>query len=98
MISTYLQKANVSMLNNLSNILGIALLFIPPVYYPEERLGSFSWLAIIFPTSNTASLIRAASGMLQLSQEMIIVRFLVLLCTLVFSIFAVSLKSKWREA
>lgn len=97
-ISTYLQKANTYTLSNLSNILGIGLLFIPPVYYPEELLGAYSWVAMIFPTSNAASLIRVYSGFLELPQEVLIVRWLILTVTLFVSIVAVALKSKWREA
>jgi len=97
-ISTYLQKASVYTLNSISNILGIGLVFLPPVYYPEEQLGQFSWIALLFPTSNASSLIRAYSGLLQLSSEMIVARWLILLAVTGISILVVSLKAKWREA
>jgi ABC-type multidrug transport system permease subunit len=97
LISTYLQKASTYTLNNLSNILGIALGFIPPVYYPEEILGSFSWISMIFPTSNAASLIRAYSGSLSLPFEMIIARWLILIgTTMVFAVITAA-KARWRE-
>ncbi|MGB9756409.1 MAG: hypothetical protein ACPLVJ_01315 [Candidatus Bathyarchaeales archaeon] len=97
LISTYLQKASTYTLNNLSNILGIALGFILPVYYPEEILGNFSWISVIFPTSNAASLIRVYSGSLSLPFEMIIVRWLILMVsTIVFAIITVA-KARWRE-
>jgi len=97
LISTYLQRASVYTLNNLSNILGIALVFIPPVYYPEEFLGSFSWIALIFPTSNAAGLIRIYSGLLDASVEMIVVRWLILIATMVVSAFVTVAKARWRE-
>lgn len=97
LISTYLQKASPYTLNNLSNILGIALAFIPPVYYPEEMLGSFSWIAIIFPTSNAASLIRVYSGSLTLPFEMIIARWLILIVTTVVFAALTVVKARWRE-
>ena len=96
-VSTYLQKASTYTLNNVSNILGLGLIFIPPVYYPEELLGEFSWIAMIFPTSNTAGLIRAYSGLLELPLEMIILRWVLLFATAVISIIVVSLKARWRE-
>lgn len=96
-ISTYLQKASVYTLNNMSNILGLGLIFIPPVYYPEELLGGLSWIAMIFPTSNAAGLIRAYSGSLPLSPEIILVRWLILIAVTIVSIIIVSLKTKWRE-
>jgi len=97
LISTYLQKASTYTLNNLSNILGIALGFIPPVYYPEEILGNLSWISAIFPTSNAASLIRVYSGSLILPFEMIIARWLILIMsTIVFAIITVA-KARWRE-
>lgn len=78
-ISTYLRRASVYTLNNLSSILGIGLIFIPPVYYSEELLGELSWIAILFPTSNAAGLIRAYSGLASFTQETILIRWLVLL-------------------
>jgi ABC-type multidrug transport system permease subunit len=97
LISTYLQKAAPYTLNSISNILGIALSFIPPVYYPEEILGNFSWVSMVFPTSNAASLIRVYSGSLTLSPEMVAVRWLILLSTmLIFAVITVA-KARWRE-
>jgi ABC-type multidrug transport system permease subunit len=97
LISTYLQKASTYTLNSLSNILGIALGFIPPVYYPEEMLGGFSWISAIFPTSNAASLIRVYSGSLNLPFEMVIVRWLILIVTMVVSAVITAFKARWRE-
>jgi ABC-type multidrug transport system permease subunit len=96
-ISTYMRRASVYTLNNLSNILGIGLIFLPPVYYPEEMLGELSWIAIIFPTSNAAGLIRAYSGLAVFSHEMILIRWLTLLAMMVVSILLVVFKAKWRE-
>ncbi len=97
MISTYLLKASTIVLNNLSNLLGIGLIFIPPVYYPETMLGSFSWISVLVPTSNVAGLIRAYTGLMPLSTETIIIRWLVLIATTVVFVTLTSLKAKWRE-
>jgi ABC-type multidrug transport system permease subunit len=96
-ISTYLYKASPWMLNNLSNLLGLGLIFIPPVYYPETLLGGLSWISVVLPTSNVAGLIRYYMGLLPLSQEALIIRWLVLGITTVAFIVLTSLKAKWRE-
>lgn len=97
LISTYLRKASPYSLNNIANILGIALGFIPPVYYPEEMLGSFNWISIIFPTSNAASLVRVYSGSLTLPFEMVIARWLILLATTLVFAAVTARKARWRE-
>jgi ABC-type multidrug transport system permease subunit len=97
-ISTYLQKASVYTLNNMSNILGLGLVFLPPVYYPEEFLGSFRWVSMIFPTSNAAGLIRFYAGLTQLSQGIVLVRWLVLVATVIGSVVIVSFKARWTES
>jgi ABC-type multidrug transport system permease subunit len=97
LISTYLQKASTYTLNSLSNILGIMLGFLPPVYYGEEVLGGFSWIAALFPTSNAASLIRVYSGSLALSFETIVVRWTILVVTTVICAVIAAKKSRWRE-
>ncbi len=97
LISTYLRKASPYSLNNIANILGIALGFIPPVYYPEEMLGSFSWISVIFPTSNAASLVRVYSGSLTLPFEMVIARWLTLLATTLVFAAVTARKARWRE-
>lgn len=96
-ISTYMRRASIYTLNNLSNILGIGLVFLPPVYYPEEVLGGLSWIAIAFPTSNAAGLVRAYSGLVAYSQEIVLIRWIALLAMMAISIFLVTFKAKWRE-
>jgi len=97
MISTYLWKSSMMMLNNLSNVLGIAFIFIPPVYFSEAQLGSLSWISVIIPTSNVAGLIRSYMGLLPLSIDAIVVRWAVLVMTTMAFIVLTSMKSKWRE-
>jgi len=96
-ISTYLRNANLSTLSNMSNILGLVFIFIPPVFYPEQMLGDFRWIAIVFPTSNAAGLIRNHAGLALLSPDMVLLRWLVLIGTTLVSLVAVSLKTRWRE-
>jgi len=96
-ISTYLFKASTYLLNNISNLLGLGLIFIPPVYYTETMLGGLSWISVIIPTSNAAGLIRYYFGLLPLTQEAVIVRWLVLVVTTAVFIIVTSVKAKWRE-
>jgi len=97
MISTYLFKSSMMVLNNLSNLLGIGLIFIPPVYYSEAQLGSLSWISIIIPTSNVAGLMRSYMGLLPLPMEIVVIRWLVLAVTTVVFVALASLKARWRE-
>jgi len=96
-ISTYMRKSSPYTLNNISNILGIGLIFLPPVYYPEEMLGSYSWVSLLFPTSNSAGLIRAYSGLASMSMESLVLRWgLLIALTAVLGVLTVT-KAKWRE-
>ena len=97
MISTYLFKASMMVLNNLSNLLGIGLIFIPPVYYPDTMLGGLSWISVLIPTSNAAGLIRAYMGLIPLSAEELVIRWVVLVATTVVFVLLTSLKARWRE-
>ena len=96
-VSTYFRNASVYTLGNIGNILGLGLVFIPPVYYPEEVLGRMRWLSMVFPTSNVAGLIRYYAGTLPLTMETVLIRWLILVATVAVSIIIVSFKAKWRE-
>jgi ABC-type multidrug transport system permease subunit len=96
-ISTYLLKSSPYTLNNISNILGIGLIFVPPVYYPEQMLGDFSWISSLIPTSNAASIIRAYLGLSTLPTEAVLVRWLILIVTTTLFIALTALKARWRE-
>ena len=96
-ISTYMRKSSPYTLNNISNILGIGLIFLPPVYYPEEMLGSYSWISLLFPTSNSAGLIRAYSGLASMSTEALALRWILLIAITTVSIVLTVAKAKWRE-
>jgi len=98
LISTYLQRATPNTLSNLASLLGLALVFLPPVYYPEEMLGNFTWAALLFPTSNAVGLIRIYSGFLGVSVTMIFLRWLILLATMTACGVATLTKARWRES
>jgi ABC-type multidrug transport system permease subunit len=96
-LSTYLKRTNVYTLNNISNLLGMGLAFLPPVYYPEEILGSYRWIAMFFPTSNAAGLVRIYSGSLEANMITIALRWLVLLATTIACTALTITKARWRE-
>jgi ABC-type multidrug transport system permease subunit len=96
-MSTYLRNANINTLNNVSNILGIVFIFVPPVFYSEQLWGELHWLAIIFPTSNAAGLIRSYAGFSPFTFEIVLIRWLVLIVTTIVSLLLVTIKSRWRE-
>jgi ABC-type multidrug transport system permease subunit len=97
LVSTYLRNANLNTLTNISSILGLAFILLPPVFYSEQLLGAYAWIGIIFPTSNVASLIRAYAGLTELSPEMISIQWLVLVATTIISLVLVLIRAKWRE-
>jgi ABC-type multidrug transport system permease subunit len=96
-MSTYLRDANINTLVNVSNILGILFIFMPPVFYSEQLWGKFQGLAIIFPTSNAAELIRSYAGISPLAPEMALLRWVVLLVTMSVALLLVAVRSRWRE-
>jgi ABC-2 type transport system permease protein len=97
-ISTVLpKKASSQTLSNLANLVGFALVVLPPVYYPETLLHGLSWLAILIPTSNAASLIRAYSGLLPLSATSLLLRWTLLTAFVCVSAFIAGGRSRWRE-
>jgi ABC-type multidrug transport system permease subunit len=97
-ISTYLYKSSPYTLNNMANILGIGLIFIPPVYYPAEMLGGLGWVSYLIPTANVAALIRGYIGLAEpLSPEGATIRWLILIATTAIFALLTALKAKWRE-
>ena len=96
-ISIYLQKASFYFLTSISMLLSTMFVFIFPVFYPKEMLGSFAWIAFLTPISTTASLFRAYLGLSPSSYGDIAFHWLALIVTTVVFILLASLKYKWRE-
>jgi ABC-type multidrug transport system permease subunit len=97
LISTYLYKASPYTLNQIANILGIGLIFIPPVYYPADMLGNLSGISYIIPTANVAALIRGYTGLSEMSIEGGVIRWIILIATTVVFALLTAKKAKWRE-
>ncbi len=96
-IATFFSKATPATIGGVSNLLGILLVFIPPVYYPKEILGSYSFIAMYIPTSNAASLIRGYMSMTALDGRSALIHWSILIIsTILFTLLALN-KAKWRE-
>jgi ABC-2 type transport system permease protein len=97
-IATYMFKASPQTLGVVANILSFVFVFLPPVYYPESFMGTYSWIAYIMPTSNAAAIIRYSTGLTPMDVTAYGMHWLVLLITVaVFAVIVVK-KSRWREA
>ena len=96
-ISSYLTKSTAQTLNSVANLLGIGLVFLPPVYYPDARLAGLSWIAALIPTSNAASLIRFYTGLSTLTTGDLILRWILLLLMTFLFVAIAATKSRWRE-
>lgn len=96
-VGTYVAD-NVLHVSAISNLLGLVLTLIPPVYYPLELIPeSYRWLALSVPTANAAQLIRVASGVAVTSGWEVALHWTILGTYVVFSMFLSLRKSRWRE-
>jgi ABC-2 type transport system permease protein len=96
-IATYQRKASPNTLGIIANLLAFVFVFMPPVYYSEELLGGFSWISMVFPTSNAAAIIRYSTGMVDWDPTSYLMHWLaMLLIVIIFSILVVK-KARWRE-
>jgi ABC-type multidrug transport system permease subunit len=96
-IATYMYKASPNTLSVVANILSFAFIFLPPVYYPELFMGSYSWVSFIFPTSNAAAIIRYSTGAVPMDINALTLHWVVLIVTVVVFTIIVLKKSRWRE-
>jgi ABC-type multidrug transport system permease subunit len=80
-----------------ANILSFAFVFLPPVYYPEQFMGSYAWISYIMPTSNAAAIIRYSTGVVPMDVGALALHWIVLLVTVVIFGLLVIKKSRWRE-
>jgi ABC-type multidrug transport system permease subunit len=96
-VATYFPRTNPFTLSTIALVLGFVIVFLPPVYYPKETLGDYSWISFLVPTSNTASLIRTSLGISVLSLGNVAAHWLALVFTTIIFILLVSFKARWRE-
>jgi ABC-type multidrug transport system permease subunit len=96
-IATFMYKASPNTLSVVANILSFAFVFLPPVYYPELFMGSYSWVSYIFPTSNAAAIIRYSTGVVPMNVNALALHWIVLIITVAAFAVLVIKKSRWRE-
>ena len=96
-IATYMYKASPNTVSVVANILSFTFIFLPPVYYPEQFMGSYSWISFIFPTSNAAAIIRYSTGAVPMDANALALHWIVLVVTVVIFAIIVLKKSRWRE-
>ncbi|MBT9164982.1 MAG: hypothetical protein DDT23_00993 [candidate division WS2 bacterium] len=96
-IATYMTRATPMTISATSNLLGIVFVFLPPVYYPKEILGSLSFLGLLIPTSNAASIIRGLAGLGPMDLQSSLLHWSMLILSCILFIFISYQKSKWRE-
>ncbi len=96
-ISTYI--SNIVYISGVSNLLGLLLNLIPPVYYPLSLVpNEFSWLALLIPTTHAAQLVRAYAGTVNTGVWDLILSWLALVIYGVICSLLVAFRSRWREA
>jgi ABC-type multidrug transport system permease subunit len=96
-IATYMYKASPNTLGIVANILSFAFIFLPPVYYPEFFMGSYSWISFILPTSNAAAIIRYSTGTVPMDVNALTLHWVLLIVTVIIFTVIVLKKSRWRE-
>ncbi len=95
-IATYIN--NVLYISSIANLLGLLLNLLPPVYYPVSLIPQrFHLIALLFPTSSAAQIIRAASHLGDAVSIKILFCWIVLLGYAISSIILVVKKARWRE-
>lgn len=82
-----------------SNMLGVLLVMLPPVYYPLELLPpAVRWVALAIPTANVAELLRVVVGLVTTTPMQLGVQIALLLMCLLLCLWMTALGSRWRES
>jgi len=90
--------ATVKEVGALPGLLGVVLLYLPPVYYPCESLPLFiRGVVKAIPTVTAAEIIKHYSWISRVSQQGILLRWTYLTCvTLALAVLSIKI-SRWRE-
>jgi ABC-2 type transport system permease protein len=78
----------------------LSLLFatLPPVYYPISYVPSpFNYLAYLSPTTYAAEIMHSSTGFLDISTNMVILDWAVLLAVCAVILFVAIKKTRWRD-
>ena len=96
MLGKLMKNMTMATIGAVSNLLFGILIYLPPVYYSEYRLGSFHYLGWLVPTSNVASIIKIILKIQEDIPGTIIYRILILILITAIAL-VISLRQKWRE-
>ncbi len=92
-VSTYVDK--IMYISAVSNLLGLLLMLLPPVYYPAEFLPQqFRFVVYLVPSATVAQLLRLYLGISSWGNKGVLWG-LILLQAAIFSLSA-AVKSRWR--
>jgi len=96
-ISTFLPDP--FMIGNASNLVGMLLSVLPPIYYPLSLVPApWRWLPMLVPTTHAAQLIRAAGGLAVLSRGASVLHWSIL-CAYAVLCGLLSIRyAQWRES
>jgi ABC-2 type transport system permease protein len=95
-MATYVR--NVIYISSVANLAGILINFIPPVYYPLSLIPEkYRWLAILFPSSSAAELVRLVNGRSDPQMVGYLPCIIIVVFYAVVGFLLVAYKSKWRE-
>ncbi|MBT9167863.1 MAG: hypothetical protein DDT19_01206 [Syntrophomonadaceae bacterium] len=94
--ATYIN--NIIYVSGVSNLLGLLLNLIPPVYYPLSLIPhNFQWLALLIPTTHAAQLIRAYAGAVELRAGDLIFSWSAIVIYGIICALLVVFRGRWRE-
>jgi len=89
---------NPTLINGLSNILGLIFSFLSPVYYPLDLLPTaLRYLTYIIPTTHIAHLIRVYIGVTNVSDLPVCCHWIILALMIIAFILISLKKARWRE-
>jgi ABC-2 type transport system permease protein len=81
-----------------SRLLSLLFATLPPVYYPITYVPEpFNYLAYLSPTTYAAQIMQSATGYLDISTDMIILNWAVLLTVCAVILLVALKKTRWRE-
>ncbi|MCL4517047.1 MAG: ABC transporter permease [Firmicutes bacterium] len=91
--------SNITVVSSVSNLVGYMLMLIPPVLYPASLLSD-TWrpIALLFPTSSAAYLMRSAISLEAATKGEIVLTVSVIFTYLIGCGLLVIAKSHWRES
>jgi ABC-2 type transport system permease protein len=94
-LANYLSPLNPARAIQLTSVVTYLIGWLPPVYYPKELLGQYSWIAYLGPASNAAYILRAYAG-LSPGSDLIYHWSALMVLTFLFLLLA-GYKSRWVD-